>query len=156
MKHFSPKWKRELVGDENANHIDVPFQKEPVKLIVSWMILGVGDELGTGTDLYPKTNSNNLEILKRLTIYLELDQLTERVTKGHQTDCTRGARYQRRAKDRQRPYKSIHPAGEALLFLRYARLTSYNSTVDAFPYSSNHITRHIQRNCPERNAVFKT
>lgn len=44
MKHFSPKRKRELAGNENAKRIQVPFQKEPVKLIVSWMINGMHPE----------------------------------------------------------------------------------------------------------------
>ena len=99
MAHGSPKWARELAkGEEQQeeknddddgglkgimiNRIHVPFPKEPVRLIVGWMMAGGGGQgsLGTATEPYPK-RIGNLKMLLDLVIYLEIGQLKERIAK---------------------------------------------------------------------------
>ncbi|KAF6237075.1 hypothetical protein HO173_004542 [Letharia columbiana] len=77
VKHFSPKWKRELAEDAQANRIHVPFPKEPVKLIVGWIVGGGGNDLNTPDAFYPKHDLRKLEILKSVASYLEIKSLVE-------------------------------------------------------------------------------
>ena len=46
IRHFSPRWERELAENKNSNRIHVPFPKEPVKLVVGWMMAGDGIHIG--------------------------------------------------------------------------------------------------------------
>lgn len=81
MKHFSPKWKRELAEDAQANRLHVPFPKEPVKLIVGWMVGGGGNDLNTPDAFYPKHDLRKLEILKDVASHLEIKSLVEHFAK---------------------------------------------------------------------------
>lgn len=81
IDHFSPKWKRELAENDKANRVHAPFPKEPVKLIVGWMMAGGGKDLGTAADPYPKFDLRKLEILKSVATHLEIDSLVELITK---------------------------------------------------------------------------
>lgn len=80
MRHFSPQWKKELAEYFNATRIHVPFSKQPVKMIVGWMMAGGGNALGTATDPYPNKQIGNLQTLKRLAVYLKIDPLIQRLT----------------------------------------------------------------------------
>ena len=81
INHFSPKWKRELAEDDKANRVHAPFAKEPVKLVVGWMMVGGGKMLATAADPYPKFDLRKLEILKSVATHLEIDSLVELIAK---------------------------------------------------------------------------
>lgn len=77
LQRFSEKWKRELAGS-SAKRVHVPFLKEPVRLVVGWMIGGGGDIFST-PGLSNQEHINNLKMLQQLVIYLEIDSLVERI-----------------------------------------------------------------------------
>ena len=81
INHFSPKWKQELAENDKANRVHAPFPKEPVKLIVGWMMAGGGKDLGTAADPYPRFDLRKLEILKNVATHLEIDSLVELIAK---------------------------------------------------------------------------
>lgn len=77
INHFSPKWKRELAENDKTNRVHAPFSKEPVKLVVGWMMAGGGKELGTAAGPYPRSDLRKLEILKNVATHLEIGSLIE-------------------------------------------------------------------------------
>lgn len=79
IQHFSGKLKRELAGNP-AKRVHIPFFREPVKFVVDWMKDGGTDQLGTAASPYPK-GIEDLKIVKDLVVYLEVDQLIERIAK---------------------------------------------------------------------------
>lgn len=79
IRHFSPRWERELMEKKTSNRIHVPFPKQPVKLVVGWMMAGGGNNIGTVAIPYPHRHRENLQVLHRCVVYLEIDQLIERV-----------------------------------------------------------------------------
>ena len=80
VQHFSGKWRRELTGN-TAKRVDIPFFKEPVRLMVAWMTGGGGNKLGTTNLPYPKLDLSKLVILRNVARYLEIDSLPELITK---------------------------------------------------------------------------
>ena len=80
IRRFSPRWDRELAENEHANRIHVPFSREPVELVVGWMMAGGGNYIGTMAVPYATYHREKLEILKRFAVYLEIGPLIKRVT----------------------------------------------------------------------------
>ena len=84
IRHFCGRCKRELAVND-TKRVLVPFVKKPTQLVVAWMMAGGGNNLGTPDVAYPKTEPQNLEILKNLAEYLEIDSLVQHVKKDMAT-----------------------------------------------------------------------
>ena len=79
IQHFSKKVKRDLAG-KPAKRVHIPFFRKPVTIVVDWMKNGGIGQLGSAANPYPK-GIENLRILRDLVVYLEVDQLVERIAK---------------------------------------------------------------------------
>ena len=76
LRHFSNRCKRELTATD-TKPVLVPFIREPTKLVVSWMMAGGGNTLGTTGVAYPRNELRKLEKLKNLAAYWEIDSLID-------------------------------------------------------------------------------
>ena len=80
IRHFSNRCKREI-GANEAKRLQVPFIKEPTKIVVSWMMAGGGNALRGAEVAYPKGEVRKLEMLKDLAAYWEIDSLVDLIEK---------------------------------------------------------------------------
>lgn len=139
IQHFSGKWKRELTGN-TAKRVHVPFSKEPVRLVVAWMTGGGGEKLGTPEFPYPKFDLSKLGILQNVATFLEIDPLVELITK----DIVAATPVLPAPKTKKPPVVTCY----------YCRKTGLVRKINAFLYSSDHETRHVEKDCADKLCYF--
>lgn len=80
VQHFSAKLKRDL-ADNSRYCVLIPFAEEPAKLVVGWMMVGGGNELGMPDVPYPKKDLKRLTYLKTGAAQLEMHSLVAVIEK---------------------------------------------------------------------------
>ena len=80
IRHFSQKCRREL-GANDSKRIQIPFPRECIQIVVSWMTAGGGNILSTLGVSYPKGDGKKLGILKNCATYLEIGSLAALIDK---------------------------------------------------------------------------
>jgi len=87
-KHFSPKWKQELL-EKNCvcvtayadKDLSYDTEKTCVRFIIQWMEQGGNDYTGNGAISYPQGHALRLRKLGALANYLQIGLLIERIDK---------------------------------------------------------------------------
>lgn len=150
IQHFSKKVKRDLAG-KPAKRVYLPFFRTPVTLVVDWMKTGGTRPLGTSANPYPRT-IEYLKILRDLVVYLEIDQLIERIAKDIDAITPILPAPKRVVVPRRKPVQA-----ERICY--YCNKPGCVYTINGLLYSTHYDDRHIRRDCHDwkaRNAVFVT
>ncbi|MCJ1427624.1 hypothetical protein MMC29_005527 [Sticta canariensis] len=80
VKHFSPEWKHQL-DEENAKVLYLTAHKDPIKLIIEWMLAGGVDSNRNGSIPYSQNDVHKLLSLNKLVAFLKIDSLENRTLK---------------------------------------------------------------------------
>lgn len=150
IRHFSKRCERELT-EGDSKRVFIPFAKRPIQLVLGWMTVGGGVNLDTPAAAYPKTERRPLEVLRDLARYLEIDSLAKFIETDIAALAQLPPRLPTASSVQKAPEAKPAPVERTCYFCGKPGLVR---TMDELMSSSDHDTRHIQRACLERKALY--